>query len=76
MGWERKRRKSGRENRSIDTNALGIGIATGAYALSFWRDLGREWAQRSANAIPVAFHVHRALPNLPSLASLRPVAAP
>ncbi len=35
MGWKRGGRQSGSNTRSIDTNALGIGIATGAYALSF-----------------------------------------
>ena len=35
MGWMRNHRKSGGESQSIHTNALGIGIATGAYALSF-----------------------------------------
>ncbi len=35
MGWKRGGRPSGSNTHSIDTNALGIGIATGAYALSF-----------------------------------------
>jgi len=35
MAWMRGGRQSGSATRSIDTNALGIGIATGAYALSF-----------------------------------------
>lgn len=35
MGWRRGGRQTDCETRSIDRNALGIGIATGAYALSF-----------------------------------------
>lgn len=35
MAWKRGDRSRGSETRSIDANALGIGIATGAYALSF-----------------------------------------
>ncbi len=35
MAWKRGGRQPGSETRSIDANALGIGVATGAYALSF-----------------------------------------
>ena len=35
MAWKFRSHLPSRETRSIDTNALGIGIATGAYALSF-----------------------------------------
>jgi predicted branched-subunit amino acid permease len=35
MPWKRGARRSPSDIRSINTNALGIGIATGAYALSF-----------------------------------------